>query len=82
MEFKLVNIAVKISGISPLLMHRFSVEGLEPKKSTRKSTKQTSDDVESYLYKDKDGVIYQPSTHIIATLKKGGARFQIPGQGK
>jgi len=83
MEFELVNVNVKITGISPLLMHRFSEEGLEPKKSTRKSTKQTTDDVHSYLYQDKKcGTIYQPSTHIIATLKKGGARFQIPGQGK
>lgn len=29
-----------------------------------------------------DGTIYQPSVHFISTMKKAGAKYQIPGQGK
>ena len=72
---------VKIEGISPLLMHRFKVQD-EDSKSKTKNLKQTEDDVESYLYVDEKGTIVTPSTHIIGTLKKAGAKFQVFGQGK
>ena len=72
----------KIEGISPLLQHRFYAEGLPAKKSIKKDVKQVTDNVEDYLYRNGTDEIYQPSTHIICTMKKAGARFQIPGQGK
>ena len=73
---------VKIEGTSPLLMHRFSQEGQPAKKAVKKDEKRVTDNVKAYLYRRPDGTIYQPSTHIICTMKKAGARFQIPGQGK
>ena len=75
------TVAVRIEGISSLLMHRFPIAD-EDAKSKLKNQKQTEDDVESYLYKDADGTLVQPSTHIIGTLKHAGAKFQISGQGK
>ena len=77
-----MNIEVRIDGTSPLLQHRFSGEGQPAPKSKVKNRTQTRDDVESYLYKNGTAEIYQPSTHLICTMKKAGARFQIPGQGK
>lgn len=75
------KVKVKIKGISALLMHQFSMKDQDVK-SKAKNQKRTEDDVESYLYKDEDGNLVQPSTHIIGTLKRAGAKFQIPGQGK
>jgi len=75
------KISVRIEGISPLLMHRFPVDGNEKKSKVKNQTK-TRDDVESYLYKDDDDKLVQPSTHLIGAMKKAGAKFQIPGQGK
>ena len=73
---------VKIEGTSPLLQHRFSGEGLPSAKLKKKDEKRITDDVKSFLYQTPNGEIYQPSTHIICTMKKAGARYQIPGQGK
>lgn len=75
------TIKMKIEGISPLLMHRFPV-GAEDEKIKAKTRSQTTDDVESYLYTNENGNLVQPSTHLIGSLRKAGARFQIPGQGK
>lgn len=75
------KVKVRVEGISPLLMHRFPV-GEEDKKSKVKNRTQTKDDVESFLYRDEKGALVQPSIHLIAALKKAGAKFQIPGQGK
>ena len=72
---------VKIEGTSPLLQHRFHGEGQPAPKSKAKNVARITDDAKDYLYENEDG-IYQPSTHIIGTMKKAGARFQIPGQGK
>ena len=77
-----MNIEVRIDGTSPLLQHRFSGDGQPAPKSKVKNRTQTREDVESYLYKNGTDEIYQPSTHLICTMKKAGARFQIPGQGK
>lgn len=75
------KICCRIEGISPLLMHRFPVGDETPKSKTR-NQKQTSDDIESYLYLTDEGKLCQPSTHVIGCLKAAGSKFQIPGQGK
>ncbi len=74
------KIQVEITGISPLLQHRFPVEGQQEAK--KKNKKQTRDDVEKALYRLDDGTIYQPALHLIGALKVAGAKFQIPGRGK
>lgn len=75
------KVNVRIEGLSPLLMHRFPLTKEDPK-SKAKNQKQTRDNVEDYLYQDGNDNLAQPSTHLIGALKKAGAKFQIPGQGK
>ena len=75
------NIEVEVTGISPLLQHRFPMEDSD-QQSTAKNRKQKEDDVEKSLYRLEDGTIYQPCEHFISSLKKAGAKYQIPGQGK
>jgi hypothetical protein len=83
MMAKLETVNVRIEGINPgLLMHRFDVVSGSDKKSKKKDITQTMDDVENYLYKTQDGIIYEPSSHIIGMLQNAGAKFQIPGRGK
>jgi len=77
---EMTKIDVRIEGVSALLQHRYPMTEID-EKSKVKNQKQTEDDVESYLYRE-DGKIVQPSTHIVGTLKKAGAKFQITGQGK
>jgi len=74
-------IDVEVTGISPLLQHRYPLED-SGSQSTAKNKKQKTDDVEKSLYRLSDGTIYQPSIHLISSMKKAGARYQIPGQGK
>lgn len=74
-------VEVEISGISPLLQHRYPLEDSE-QESKAKNKKQNEDDIEKSLYRLPDGTIYQPSTHFISSMKKAGAKFQISGQGK
>jgi hypothetical protein len=73
------KIKIEITGVSPLLQHRFPVEESEAKIKNKKSMQ---DDVERSLYRHPDGTIYQPAIHLICSLKKAGAKFKIPGQGK
>ena len=75
------NIEVEVTGISPLLQHRYPLED-SGSQSTVRNKKQKTDDVEKSLYRLPDGTIYQPSIHFISSMKKAGSRFQIPGQGK
>lgn len=75
------NVEIRIEGVSALLMHRYPMTEVGVK-TKGKNNKQTEDDVESYLYKDSAGKLMQPSTHIIGVLKRAGAKYQIPGQGK
>jgi hypothetical protein len=74
-------IEVEVNGISPLLQHRYPLED-SGSQTTAKNRKQQADDIEKSLYRLPDGTIYQPSIHLISTMKKAGAKYQIPGQGK
>lgn len=74
-------IDVEITGISPILQHRFPMETAE-KKPRQKNKDQQADNVEQSLYRLPDGTIYQPAIHILSSMKKAGSKFQIPGQGK
>ena len=74
------TVAVRIEGISPLLMHRFPVT-TEPETKIR-NQKKNRDTVEDYLYLDEAGKLVQPSTHLIGAMKRAGSKYQVPGSGK
>jgi hypothetical protein len=79
---EITKVKVKLEGLPPgLLQHRYPMTDTDAK-STKRNQKQTKDDVESYLYRDEKGIICQPASHIIGALKKGGAKFQVPGRSK
>jgi len=73
---------VKIRGVAPLLQHRYPDE-VEEKSSVKKTgRKDYSVEVESNLFKGKDGVIYEPSEHIEGCMRRSAVNFQITGKGK
>lgn len=56
---------VILQGTSDLLFHRWNVEGVEAKANAAKGSKaKKTDDVESYLYRDKDGNICLPGEYL------------------
>jgi len=72
-----------IKGTRPLIHDRYPLEEiLECKKKGGKRTrgKDIEKEVEEALYKDKDGTIYQPATHIEGALFKSAGDF--PWNGK
>lgn len=76
------EVEVKIEGVSPLLMHRFSEEKKEDKSKVVTGAGDYSNDAEMALYKLPDGTIYTPATHIEGALMKAASNFQIVGKGK
>jgi hypothetical protein len=75
-------IECEIKGVAPLLQHRFPEEA-EDKKSTKRTGRiDYSQEVEKALFKNKNGVIYEPSSHIEGALRKAAVAFRIPGQSR
>lgn len=76
------TIEVEVTGISPLLQHRYPMECSEEPKAKAKNKQQNEDNVEQSLYRMPNGTIYQPSIHFIAAMQRAGSKYQVPGQGK
>lgn len=73
---------VKISGIAPLLQHRYPEES-EDKKSNKKTGRiDYSGEAVTNAFMNEGGMFYEPSTHIEGTLRTAATNFQIPGRGK
>lgn len=54
-----------IEGSAPVLFHRWNVDGVEAKaKAAKGSTAKKSDDLESYVYRNHDGVICLPGEYL------------------
>lgn len=75
-----VNVTIK--GIAPLLQHRYPSEKEEVKITKKTGVKDYSDEVELSLYKNADGMIYQPAEHILGAMIKAAVDFKITGKGK
>jgi len=76
------TIKCRIEGLAPLLQHRFPEEEEDLKAKRKTGRVDYSQEVEKALYRDENGVIYEPSSHIEGALRKAAANFQIPGKGK
>ena len=76
------SISATIKGITPLLMHRFPMAGAEDKSKVRTGIPEWKDEAETALYKDEEGRIYQPASHIEGTLKEASKSFKIPGKNR
>lgn len=73
-------IAVEIQGITPLLMNRFPMVGAEDSSKKRTGFPDWKAEAETALYKDEQGIIYEPASHIEGTLKEVGKTLKIPGR--
>jgi hypothetical protein len=71
---------VTIEGTAPMLMHRYSVEAVEAKgKAAKNSAAKKADDVDSYVYRDRDGMVCVPGAYIIGSLidpRNGAAKYR------
>lgn len=69
-------VAVTVKGVSPMLFHRWNVEGVETKaKAAKGSAAKKSDDTESYMYRDAEGFIALPGEYLRQSII-GAARFK------
>jgi hypothetical protein len=71
------SIQVRITGTSPLLQHRFPIE--QNDEVSRKGEKDYKAEAETSLYRDENGVIYEPSTHLDACLKEAAKQIKVKG---
>ncbi|MCC6227494.1 MAG: hypothetical protein IT195_13965, partial [Microthrixaceae bacterium] len=69
-----------ITGTTPLLFHRWSAEAVEEKKKAPKGSKAKNDDnLESYLWRDDDGIICLPGLYLLGALtdpRNGAAKYR------
>ena len=57
--------SVRIKGTADILFHRWNVEGVEEKARAAKGSKaKKSDDLESYVYRDGEGVLCLPGEYV------------------
>jgi hypothetical protein len=75
-----MEMKVSIEGIVPLLMNNPASMSLQ--KSGKSAVYDPQVEAEARLYKNSAGVIYVPSTHILAAIREAGSDFKIPGKGK
>jgi hypothetical protein len=59
------TVMVKIQGSADILFHRWNVEGVEAKASAAKGSKaKKTDDIESYVYRNVDGMLCLPGEYL------------------
>lgn len=75
-------IETTITGIAPLLMHRFIVEEEDPIANKHSGFRDYSEEVKKSLYLTEEGRLYQPADHIMGAMIKAAVNFKIPGKGK
>lgn len=71
---------VQIKGIAPLLFHRWSNEAVAEKASAAKgSAAKKTDNVDSYVYRDENGIISLPGIYLRGSIcdpKNGAAKYR------
>lgn len=67
------QVSIRLKGVAPLIMHRYSTESVEAKGAAAKgsATKKT-DDIESYAYRDKDNYLGIPGLCFAAAIREAG----------
>lgn len=73
------RVAVTVTGDAPLLFHRWQSDAVDAKaKAAKGSTAKKSDDLESYVWRDGDGIICLPGEYLRGSLvepKNGAAKY-------
>lgn len=71
---------VSVQGITPLLMHRFPMDGADSPGKRRSGVPDWKEEAERALYRDETGVIYEPATHIESALREAARNFKVSGR--
>lgn len=72
------KVEIEITGIAPLLQHRFAIE--EHGENTSKSKKKVyvpKEEADKCLYKNSHGEIYQPAEHIFQSMVRAAVDFKF-----
>lgn len=68
-----------LHGVADLISHRWNCEAVEAKKSAAKGSKgKTTDDVESYVYRNEEGLICIPGEYVRQSIINAGKYRQDP----
>lgn len=72
------EIEVEITGVAPLLQHRFATEEHgENQSKTKKKVYVPQEEAEKCLYKNPKGEIYQPAEHIFQSMVRAAVDFKF-----
>lgn len=77
------TVNASISGIAPLMQHRFPIppDVLNPKGGKRVSgSVDFSQEWREYFYATSDGSIYQPASHLEGAMVKAATQFKVTGK--
>ena len=75
----MVKINVKVKGIAPLLMNRFS-EPIQGESKRGKKVYDPKEEAEKKTYRTEDGKLFIPNTHFKASMVKASADFKMTGR--
>jgi len=75
-----MEIDVSVEGIVPLLMN--NPASMATQKTGKQAVYDPQTEADIRLYKNADGQVCVPSTHVLAALRESGGDFKIPGKGK
>ena len=71
---------VTIKGTSPLLQHRFPMDDAGAPGKKRTGVPDWEAEGEKALYRDGEGVIYQPASHVEGALSQAAKSFKVAGR--
>lgn len=73
-------VGFRVEGVVPILFHRWSNESVAEKAKAKKgSAAKKTDDIESYVYRDSEGLICLPGEYIYGSIvdrKNGAAKYR------
>lgn len=74
------SIQVSIEGITPLLQHRFAMDGADDAGRKRTGVPDWKQEAEKAKYADEKGELYQPSEHLERAMAIAAAQFKVQGK--
>lgn len=80
MKMKKYN--VEIEGTTPLLQNKPAEYGFDEEWVEKKASNAYDKEALQKVYRDADGIIYQPATHLEQALIEAGKKLRVKGAGK
>jgi hypothetical protein len=73
------RMTVTVIGVAPLLFHAWNTESVKEKGAAAKGSRtKKTDDLESYVYRDRDGNLGVPGQNFVSALALAGKRMPDP----